>query len=113
MVFTAVLFFADQGIRLGPVYVTDFVLVSGLFVVPNVGFAGANALYDSLLPHVTDDEGIDRLSAAGYALGYFGGGILVFSRVDVEEGQRLARYVEERGELPDGDPVAGSPKPGD
>ncbi len=30
--------------------------------------------YDSLLPHIADAEEIDRVSTAGYALGYLGGG---------------------------------------
>ena len=68
VVFTAGLFFTGEG---------DWLLTSALFVVANVGFAGANIFYDSLLPHVTDEEGTDRLSAAGYALGYLGGGLLL------------------------------------
>ena len=33
--------------------------------------------YDSLLPHVARPEETDRVSAAGYALGYLGGGLLL------------------------------------
>lgn len=54
----------------------DVFLASGLFVVANVGFAGANVFYDSLLSHV-DTGDIDALSTAGYALGYVGGGLLL------------------------------------
>ncbi len=53
----------------------DVVVASALFVVANVGFVGANVFYDSLLGDVATDA--DRLSAAGYALGYLGGGVLL------------------------------------
>ncbi len=33
--------------------------------------------YDSLLPHIASDEEMHRVSSAGYALGYLGGGILL------------------------------------
>jgi UMF1 family MFS transporter len=53
----------------------DVLLASALFVAANIGFVGANVFYDSLLDHVATDA--NRLSAAGYALGYVGGGILL------------------------------------
>ncbi|HET6610657.1 MAG TPA: MFS transporter, partial [Kofleriaceae bacterium] len=34
-------------------------------------------LYDSILRHITTDEDIDRVSTAGFALGYAGGGVLL------------------------------------
>ena len=55
----------------------DWALASCLFVVANVGFAGANIFYDGLLPHVAGPEEINRISARGYALGYLGGGLLL------------------------------------
>ena len=55
----------------------DWALASGLFIVANVGFAGANIFYDGLLPHVARPEEMDRISARGYALGYLGGGLLL------------------------------------
>jgi UMF1 family MFS transporter len=67
-VFTALLFFTGQG---------QWLLTSVLFIAANVGFAGANIFYDSLLPHVAGDDSQDRLSSAGYALGYLGGGLLL------------------------------------
>lgn len=48
-----------------------------LFGIGNVGFAGSLAFYDSLLPHIASREEIDRVSTAGYAMGYLGGGILL------------------------------------
>ena len=35
------------------------------------------AFYDSLLPHVASEDELDRVSTAGYALGYLGGGVLL------------------------------------
>lgn len=54
----------------------DVLVASALFVAANVGFVGANVFYDSLLGHVESADP-DRLSTAGYALGYLGGGILL------------------------------------
>ena len=65
---TALLWFVGTG---------DWVWASTSFVVANVGFAGANVFYESLLPHVADGREIDRVSTAGYALGYVGGGVLL------------------------------------
>ncbi len=60
----------------------DVLLASALFVVANVGFVGANVFYDSLLTHV-DTSDTDRLSSAGYALGYLGGGVLLVGNLAV------------------------------
>jgi UMF1 family MFS transporter len=48
-----------------------------LFVMANIGVNGSFVFYDSLLPHVADKNEIDRVSTAGYALGYLGGGVLL------------------------------------
>ena len=48
-----------------------------LFAAGNIGFAGSLTFYDSLLPHVASEDEIDRVSTAGYALGYLGGGLLL------------------------------------
>lgn len=55
----------------------DWMLASLLFFVGNVGVSGTTVFYDSLLPHVAKPEETDRVSAAGYALGYLGGGVLL------------------------------------
>ena len=46
------------------------------FVIATIGFAGANAFYDSLLISVTSRDRFDFISGFGFSLGYLGGGIL-------------------------------------
>ena len=48
-----------------------------LFVIGNIGVSGAFTFYDSLLPHIAKPDELDRVSSAGYALGYLGGGLLL------------------------------------
>jgi MFS transporter, UMF1 family len=66
--FTALLALIGEG---------DWLLASAIFIVANIGFAGANVFYEALLPSVATGEELDRTSTAGYALGYLGGGILL------------------------------------
>jgi UMF1 family MFS transporter len=55
----------------------EWLLASVLLVIANIGAAGSLVFYDSLLPHVARPHEIDRVSTAGYALGYLGGGLLL------------------------------------
>jgi UMF1 family MFS transporter len=55
----------------------DLDLASILFTISLVGVAGSFVFYEALLPHIARRNEIDRVSAAGYALGYVGGGILL------------------------------------
>jgi UMF1 family MFS transporter len=55
----------------------DWVLALALFVVGNVGVAGSIVFYESLLPHLVPAHELDRVSSAGYAIGYLGGGVLL------------------------------------
>jgi UMF1 family MFS transporter len=55
----------------------NWVLASIVFVIGNIGVSGTTVFYDSLLPHVARAEETDRVSSAGFALGYLGGGILL------------------------------------
>jgi UMF1 family MFS transporter len=55
----------------------DWQLALILFVVCNVGVAGSIVFYESLLPHLAHQDELDRVSTAGYALGYLGGGVLL------------------------------------
>lgn len=65
---TACLYFVQRG---------EWLLASCLYVMGNVGFAAANSFYESLLPHVARPGEVDRVSTAGYAVGYIGGGVLL------------------------------------
>jgi UMF1 family MFS transporter len=55
----------------------DWVLALVLFGIGQIGATGSFVFYDSLLPHVAHDDEVDRVSTAGYALGYVGGGIVL------------------------------------
>ncbi len=59
------------------IYKGDWVLAALLFILANIGANGSFVFYDSLLPHVARPHEIDRVSTAGYALGYVGGGLLL------------------------------------
>jgi UMF1 family MFS transporter len=55
----------------------DWALALGLFALTNVAANGAFIAYDALLPHIAARDEVDRVSTAGYALGYLGGGLLL------------------------------------
>ena len=59
------------------IYQGDWLLASILFILANIGANGSYVFYDALLPHIARDDEIDRVSTAGYALGYVGGGTLL------------------------------------
>jgi len=58
-----------------------FRLAGLIYIIGNIGFAGANIFYNALLPHVSTEEDMDQVSTKGYALGYLGGGILLVINV--------------------------------
>src|SRR5260370_24389148 len=55
----------------------DWLFAAVLFIVANIAANVRFVLYDALLPHVARPEEVDRVSTAGYALGYLGGGLLL------------------------------------
>jgi UMF1 family MFS transporter len=59
------------------VHTGDLDLASVLFALALIGVAGSFVFYESLLPHIARPREIDRVSTAGYAMGYVGGGILL------------------------------------
>jgi UMF1 family MFS transporter len=65
---TAAMYFIQRG---------DVGLASALFIVALIGGSSCLVFYESLLPHIAAPDEMDRVSTAGYALGYLGGGILV------------------------------------
>jgi UMF1 family MFS transporter len=55
----------------------DWELALALFMLGNVGVYASFSFYDALLPHIAAPDELDRVSTAGYALGYLGGGVLL------------------------------------
>ncbi len=68
VVATACMFFVHRG---------DWLLAAILFAVANIGVTASFVFYDSFLPHIASRDEMDRVSTAGYALGYLGGGLLL------------------------------------
>ena len=54
----------------------DVGLAAILFGIALIGGSGCLVFYESLLPHIASSAEMDRVSTAGYALGYLGGGML-------------------------------------
>jgi UMF1 family MFS transporter len=65
---TAGMFFIGRG---------EMFLASTLFVIALVGATASVVFYEALLPHIAAEDELDRVSSAGYAIGYVGGGILL------------------------------------
>ena len=78
---TAALYFVDRG---------QWLLGAAIFVIGNIGVTGTIVFYESLLPHIARHDEVDRVSMAGYAAGYLGGGLLADrdSRRDPATGHR-------------------------
>ena len=51
--------------------------VLGFFIIANIGFAGANVFYNSLLNTLAPAELLDDVSSRGFMFGYVGGGLLL------------------------------------
>ncbi len=68
VVAVGLMFFIQQG---------EWLYAAVLFVVANIAVNASYVCYDSFLPHIARPEEMDRVSTAGYALGYVGGGILL------------------------------------
>ncbi len=65
---TAAMFFIQRG---------EMVFASITFILSLAGATGSMTFYESLLPHIADESEVDRVSTAGYAMGYIGGGLLL------------------------------------
>ncbi len=89
-IFSSVLFFMAEG---------DVMLTLAIFLLAQVGFVAANVFYDGFLPEITTADTIDRVSARGFALGYFGGGLqllLGFLLITVHESVGLTEAMAAR-----------------
>lgn len=62
------MYFIDRG---------EYQLASWLYIAATVGATASVVMYEALLPHIASNEEMDRVSSAGYALGYIGGGVLL------------------------------------
>src|SRR4026208_145085 len=55
----------------------EWLYALALFIVANIGVASTLVFYDSLLPHLAGPDELDRVSTAGFAIGFIGGGVLL------------------------------------
>ena len=55
----------------------EWMYAAALFMLGNVGVAASLVFYDSLLPHIAKSDELDRVSTAGFAMGFVGGGLLL------------------------------------
>jgi UMF1 family MFS transporter len=55
----------------------DLRLAETLYVLSMSSVAATYVFYESLLPHIASETEMDRVSTAGYAIGYTGGGVLL------------------------------------
>ncbi len=51
---------------------SHWLLFLGIFIVAKVGFSSSLVFSDSMLPEITTEERMDKVSSAGYAYGYIG-----------------------------------------
>jgi UMF1 family MFS transporter len=68
VVSTGSMFFVGSG---------DLRLAEILYILSMSAVAGSYVFYESLLPHIASESEMDRVSTAGYAVGYLGGGVLL------------------------------------
>jgi UMF1 family MFS transporter len=61
---------------LSAVQAGDYLLCSALYILANALWSAGNIFYDGFLPELTKDPNrMDSISAAGYGVGYLGGGL--------------------------------------
>ena len=72
IVMSAGLYFVGQG---------DWTTAALVYVLATLGFSGAIVFYDALLKTVSTPNDYDQVSAFGFSLGYFGGGVLFAANV--------------------------------
>ena len=68
-IFASTFYFATSG---------DVVLTLLIYFLAQFGATGSNVFYDSVLKDITTEDTIDQVSAREHALGYLGGGLLLF-----------------------------------
>lgn len=68
IVATGGMYFIEQG---------EWRLAITLFLFANTGVSASLVFYESLLPHIARGDEVDRVSTAGYAMGYLGSALLM------------------------------------
>jgi len=75
-------------------YLTDsWIWLIGCYFIANIGAAGANVFYNSLLPSLAPSKYVNEISTKGYACGYIGGGLLLLVHLIAIQGTSL--YFDE------------------
>ena len=71
--------FTGAGATMALYFVTGdrYLLGAVLLILATMAFAASVVVYNSFLPQLVDEEGRDRVSSIGWAIGYLGGGILL------------------------------------
>ena len=88
----------------------DWALGATLFILANIGVTSSLVFYESLLPHICSESEVDRVSSAGYALGYVGGGLAHGAGRDRDREARVVRaHGRGHGHAP---LVPAAPRPG-
>jgi len=73
-------FISGGALAVGAMFVIQsgqYLLAIILYVLAGIGAQGSRVFYEAFLPHIADSDEMDRVSTAGYAIGYLGGGILL------------------------------------
>ena len=65
----------------------------GCYFIANIGAAGANVFYNSLLPSLAPSKYASEISTKGYAYGYVGGGLLLLLHLILIQGASI--YLED------------------
>ncbi|MBX7118118.1 MAG: MFS transporter [Gemmatimonadaceae bacterium] len=89
---TSAMFLIGQG---------DVLLACVLLILSLAGATGSTTFYEALLPHIASEEEMDRVSTAGYALGYVGGGLLLFLNLAVIQDPGLIGLPSGEGLTPE------------
>ena len=72
---------------------TQWIWLMVMFVLANIGLNGAGVFYNALLPHMGEDDEMDRISNLAFAYGYFGGGILLVIHMAILVGTDYAAWA--------------------
>lgn len=53
-------------------FASNWLMFLAVFVLARVGYSSSLVFYDSMLPEITDNDRMDKVSSVGYAFGYIG-----------------------------------------